>query len=549
MHRPSSFSVLTLVALCGACTLLAAPSRAAAADQARTRSGVLAGTGADTSGVRRFLGVPFARPPLGALRWAAPQALPQWKGARQATGFGPRCMQQPVFGDMVFRSNGMSEDCLYLNVWTPARSARERLPVLVYFYGGGFIGGDGSELRYDGARLARDGIVVITMNYRLGVFGFLAHPQLSRESGGHGSGNYGLLDQHAALQWAHDNVAAFGGDPARITIAGESAGSISVCAQMISPLSKGLIAGAIGESGSMLGTLPADTLTVGEQMGERFAHAAGADSIADLRAMPAAKLLELAGNPFQSGGQSESLRFAATIDGYFLPGAPADLYAAGLQAHVPLLVGINTGEGQPDGVLGSAPPTVAAYRAALARQYGARADDFFAAYPATSDGESVRDAAQDLSGDLFIGYSTRKWLELATRTGGKPTYYYLFARPRPAMTAKAQASAIAAALAAGETATLEKPRGATHSSEIEYALGNLDSNLVYAWTAEDQQVSATMRGYFANFVKTGNPNGQGLVQWPQFSTGQRLTIDVSLRAEVETSRQRQALLDRYFARQ
>jgi para-nitrobenzyl esterase len=533
------------VALVAPTALTAAP----APDRVVTASGVLEGLGRQASGVRHFRGVPFARPPIGTLRWAAPQPLARWSGVRQAKTFGPRCMQQPVFGDMMFRSNGMGEDCLYLNVWTPAKSRHERLPVLVYFYGGGFIAGDGSELRYDGEHLARDGIVVVTVNYRLGVFGFLAHPELSRETSGHGSGNYGLLDQHAALQWVHDNAAAFGGDAARITIAGESAGSVAVCAQMISPFSKGLIAGAIGESGSMLGTLPADTLVAGEKMGERFAHAAGAGSIAELRAMPAAKVLELAGNPFQSGGQAQSLRFDATIDGYFLPRAPADLYAEGLQAHVPLLVGINTGEGQAEAVLGSSPPTVVAYRAALAKEYGAQADDFFAAYPAATDGESVLDAAQDLAGDLFIGYSTRRWLELATRTGGRPTYYYLFARPRPAMTAKAQASAVAEALAAGGSATLEKPRGATHSSEIEYALGNLDSNAVYAWTAEDQRVSKTMRSYFANFVKSGNPNGAGLPHWPQFGSGQRLTIDLATRAEAETSARRQAFLDRYFAHQ
>jgi para-nitrobenzyl esterase len=524
-----------------------AVSAAGAVDRVTIAAGKLEGVGMQAAGVREFRGVPYAAAPIGPLRWAAPQPMQRWAGVRQARQFGPRCMQQAVFSDMVFRSAGISEDCLYLNIWTAAKSPRERLPVLVYFYGGGFIAGDGSELRYDGTSLASAGLVVVTVNYRLGVFGFMAHPGLSRESHGHGSGNYGLLDQHAALSWVHDNVAAFGGDPARVTIAGESAGSWSVSAQMVSPLSRGLISGAIGESGSLLGTQPADTLAQGERRGEQFANAAGARSIAALRAMPAAQLLELAGNPFQADGKSESMRFGATIDGYFFPRAPAELYAAGAQAHVPLLVGVNAGEGQPENVLGKSAPTVAAYRAALARAYGADAEAFFAAYPASADGEGVLDAAQDLASDLFISYSTRRWLELATRTGGRPTYFYQFSRARPAMTASSEAAAVAANLAAGGEATLERPRRATHSAEIEYALGNLDTNLVYAWTAEDRRVSKTMRAYFINFVKHGNPNGDGLPQWPQFSSGQRLTIDVVTRAEAENSAARQALFDRYFA--
>ena len=507
--------------------VLAHPVRAD--DRVVTAQGALAGLGPQASGVREFRGVPFARPPLGTLRWAAPQPMASWPGVRQATAFGPRCMQQPIFSDMVFRSNGVSEDCLYLNIWTPAKSAHEQLPVLVYFYGGGFIAGDGSELRYDGASLASAGLVVVTVNYRLGVFGFLAHPDLSRESGGHGSGNYGLLDQHAALQWVHENVRAFGGDPAHVTIAGESAGSWSVSAQMVSPLSRDLIAGAIGESGSLLGALPATTLGEGERNGERFAEAAGVASIAALRAMPADQLMELAGKLLQAEDKSGLRPFAATIDGYFLPRQPAELYAAGAQARVPLLAGVNTGEGQPDAILGQSAPTVAAYRAALHRQFKARADDCFAVYPASSDGTSVLDAAQDLASDLFIAYSTRRWVQLATRSDGPPTYYYLFARPRPALS--------------GVTA----PRGATHSAEIEYALGNLDSNRVYAWTAEDRQVSKAMRAYFVNFIKHGDPNGSGLVRWPQFSSGERLRIDVVSRAEPETSGARQQFLDRHFA--
>ena len=205
---------------------------AAGVDQVKTANGVVEGTGPQSSGVRMFRGIPFAEPPVGALRWKAPQPAKNWTGVRQATQFGPRCMQQPLFGDMNFRSNGMSEDCLYLNVWTPAKSAGERLPVLVYFFGGGFRAGDGSEPRYDGESMARKGIVAITVNYRLGEFGFFAHPELTKESPQHASGNQGFLDQTAALQWVKQNIAAVGGDPAKVTNAGESAGSIAVSAPM-----------------------------------------------------------------------------------------------------------------------------------------------------------------------------------------------------------------------------------------------------------------------------------------------------------------------------
>src|SRR5437588_2380461 len=274
--------------LFAAAVLLAAAlaGNASTADRVKTSNGVVEGKGRQDSGVRIFQGIPFAQPPTGDQRWKPPQPVKSWAGVRQAVKFGPRCMQHPVFGDMGFRSDGMSEDCLYLNVWTPSRSGKERLPVLVYFYGGGFVAGDGSEPRYDGESMARRGIVAVTVNYRLNVFGFLAHPELTKESPQHASGNYGLLDQNAALRWVHENIAAFGGDPEKVTIAGESAGSLSVSAHMVSPLSKELIAGAIGESGSVMGTLPPVPLAKAEEGGVRFATKLGAKTLADLRKIP-----------------------------------------------------------------------------------------------------------------------------------------------------------------------------------------------------------------------------------------------------------------------
>ena len=440
-------------------------------------------------------------------------------------------MQMPVFGDMGFRSDGMSEDCLYLNVWTTAKTTGDRLPVLVYFYGGGFVAGDGSEGRYDGESMAAKGIVTLTVNYRLGVFGFLSHPELTKESPQHASGNYGLLDQHAALAWVRQNIAAFGGDPKRVTIAGESAGSISVSAQMASPLSRGLIAGAIGESGSILVTLGAIPLAEAEAKGQQVAASLGlgeTPSLATLRQMPAEALM-------QTAAKANFMWVNPTLDGYFLPSNPTAIYAAGGQAHVPLLAGVNSEEMGAAVVLGRDAPTVENYRKALQRLYPDKADEVFEHYPARTE-EEVLDAAQDLASDRFISYGTWKWVDLATQTGGQPTFYYVFARPRPPM--RPELGAATPGLAGGVLRNTNNARpappparGAVHSAEIEYALGNLRLNEVYAWTPDDEQISRLMQDYFANFIKSGNPNGPGLPEWPGFANSQRLVIDVKTAAQ------------------
>src|SRR3954447_4452212 len=264
-----------------------------AADRVKTANGILESAGAPNKGVRSFKGIPFGQPPVGDLRWREPQPVKNWSSARKADQFGPRCMQRTSPGaDYWFRSNSMSEDCLYLNVWTPAKSDREKLPVLVYVFGGGFQNGDGSEPRYDGESMARHGIVTVSINYRTNIFGFFVHPELTRESPHHAAGSYGLLDQVAALQWVQKNIAAFGGDPKRVTVAGESAGSISVSGLMASPLSRDLMAGAIGESGAMTSSLPPQPLAEAEQNGAKFASAAGANSLAELRSMTAEQIQE-----------------------------------------------------------------------------------------------------------------------------------------------------------------------------------------------------------------------------------------------------------------
>ncbi len=507
---------------------LAALLSASAADRVKTANGVLEAAPA-SSGVRVFQGIPFAAPPVGDLRWKEPQPVKNWKGVRPAAAFGPRCMQQSLFSDMIFRSNGMGEDCLYLNIWTPAKSAKARLPVLVYFYGGGFVAGDGSEPRYDGEAMARKGIVALTVNYRLGVFGFMAHPELTAESPHHASGNYGLLDQAAALRWVRTNIAAFGGDPAKVVIAGESAGSISVSAQMASPLAKDVIAGAIGESGSVLGSLRAIKLEAAEKVGADWAAATlGAGSLTALRALTAQQILDAA-------AKTRSVRFNPTIDGYFFPEAPEVLYAAGKQAHVPLLAGWNSEEMNGTALLGGQPPTPEAYEKAIRTQYGDKADDILKVYPGATP-QQILQSATGLAGDRFIAYSTWKWIDTHAKSTGKPVYRYFYTRPRPATVA---------------AATRPAPKGAVHSAEIEYAMGNLDSNKTYAWTPEDRKVSQVMQDLFANFIKTLNPNGAGLPEWPALNAGgapRLLRLDVESKAEPETLRERYLLLDALAAK-
>ena len=493
--------------------------------QVKTNNGILEGL--YDSGIRTYKGVPFAQPPVGDLRWKEPQPVKNWEGVRKAYDFGPRAMQRPIFSDMNFRSNGVSEDCLYLNIWTPAQLANDKLPVLVYFYGGGFVAGDGSEYRYDGESMARRGIVAITVNYRLSVFGFFAHPELTKESPHHASGNYGLLDQSAALRWVQQNISAFGGDPKKITIAGESAGSFSVSAQMASPLSKNIIAGAIGESGSLLGKQSTVSLSEAEKAGVQFAKNIGVGSLAALRAIPAEELLEATAKPGSS-------RFPVDVDGYFLPKSPTQIFASGAQAHVPLLVGWNSEEGNYRSILAKDSATQENYTQAIQKLFGENAEGILQVYK-VSDDQSVKQVATDLASDRFIGFSTWKWSDMQSKTGGKPVYRYKYARPRPALRS-------ASGDVQGSAAS-----GASHSAEIEYAMGNLPTNRVYDWQPEDYKVSQIIQGYFLNFIKTGNPNGIGLPMWPAVKSGGPATlmyIDVNTKAETEKTRDRYIFLDK-----
>jgi para-nitrobenzyl esterase len=498
-----------------------------AADRVKTANGVLESTTPAKDGVRAFKGIPFAAPPVGDLRWREPQPVKKWSGVRKADQFGPRCMQRTGPGsDYWFRSNGMSEDCLYLNVWTSAKSGREKLPVLVYIFGGGFQNGDGSEPRYDGESMARQGMVAVSVNYRTNVFGFFAHAELTKESPHHASGNYGLLDQVAALEWVRRNIAAFGGDPRRVTIAGESAGSIAVSALMASPRSKHLMAGAIGESGAAISSLPPQPLAEAEARGAKFAAAAGANTLAALRAMTAEQIQEAA-------GKAQGVRFSTALDGYFLTKPLAAVFEAGEQAKVPLLAGSNTQEQGPRMVLGSEEPTPEALASAIRKSYGDRAEGVLKAYSATTADEAY-EGAMHLASARFISYGTWKWCDLQAKTGGKPVYRYLYARPRPnylGIPGQPPPSA----------QTPDPRRGAAHSAEIQYAMGNLDLDKRYEWEPADHAVSKTMQAYFVNFIKTGNPNGAGLPEWPAYRAEdqyRRMRIDVKSGAEVESDRAR-----------
>ncbi|HTU33937.1 MAG TPA: carboxylesterase/lipase family protein [Candidatus Acidoferrum sp.] len=490
-----------------------------AADVVHTASGAVRGRTSDDGSVRIFEGIPYAAPPVGSLRWRPPQAVPPWKGVRDATKFGARCMQGNVYGDMNFRDDGPSEDCLYLNVWTPAKDSHANLPVMVWVYGGGFAAGASSEPRQDGTMLAKKGVVVVSMNYRLGIFGFFAYPALANESAHHASGNYGLMDQVAALQWVRRNITAFGGNPHEVTIFGESAGSFSVSGLIASPMARGLFERAIGESGAFLGKGPATkSLADSEADGEKFAESIGAGSLEALRALPASQLLAdvMKDNPF---------RFWPNVDGRFFPEDPHEVYATGRQAHVPLLAGWNRDEGNYQMFFRKTDPTVANYVERARQMFGDKAAEFLKLYPAGTEGEMERSAG-DFAGDQFIAFGTWKWIEMQRTTGESTVYRYEFDDALPQ--------------SAGHPS-----QGAYHSSEIEFVFEALPSKNL-PWRAGDEKLSDLMSSYWTNFAKTGDPNGPGLPHWPVYSPTRFDVMHLSFQpaAEPDAHRARYEFLDK-----
>ena len=466
----------------------------------RVETGLL--TGAVTAdGVRVYKGIPFAAPPVGDLRWRAPQPPAKWDGVRKADQFSAACVQvlgrsRPPWTEEFMVQENASEDCLCLNVWTNAKRANAKLPVLVYIHGGAYQEGSGAVAVYDGAELAKKGLVVVTINYRLGVFGFLALPELSRESGHNASGNYGLLDQIAALQWTQKNIAAFGGDPARVTIAGQSAGAGSVHSLMASPLAKGLFHRAIAESGSGLTGAPMTPLGEAEKFGLRFMQAAGANSLAALRAMPAEDLLKAARQP-----GAPPIPFRPNVDGWFLPTDVATTFRERKQNDVPMLTGLTADEG-------SSSPTYGKLKAEdFQRQsrerYKEMAESFLQLYPSNTAEQAP--PAQKMSARERGLASMYLWgVERAKNSQAKLfTYYFTRGVPWP-----------------------QYPQfGAFHTGEVPYVFGNLRL-LNRPWEAVDHKLAETMMSYWANFARTGDPNGKGLPRWPQFDAAQRQTMEL-----------------------
>jgi para-nitrobenzyl esterase len=459
----------------------------------KTAEGKVHGKTINDGKVKAFLGLPYAAAPVGELRWKAPQPPAKWNGARDATKFGAHCAQNPVFADLVSLDSGSSEDCLFLNVYAPAVvKAKSKLPVMFWIHGGGYAAGASSEPRHNGDFLPLKGVVLVTINYRLGVFGFLATADLGREANG-AAGNYGLLDMVAALQWVKVNIGNFGGDPDNVTIFGESAGSFAVSTLMASSAARGLFQKGIGESGGAFSdTLPTGTLEARERKDGEWVAGLGVKSLAELRALPTEKLLDSSKGKWVGG-------FPPVIDGKLLTEPVADTYAAGKQAHVPLLAGWNRDEAS---FVAMHSLTVEGWKSYAYGLFKERAAEFLELYPGDTDAQALRSAI-DYGSDSFIAFGTWKWLEAHRKTGESPVYRYHF-----------ELAALPSKFHPGSFAF--------HSDDIEYVFGTLDTRPGETIRPEDRRLSEQMMGYWTNFAKTGDPNGPGLPVWPRYSTDHSL---------------------------
>jgi len=463
--------------------------RAASTDAVSTTSGLVVGTIAD--GVRVFKGIPYAAPPVGDLRWKPPQPVAAWSGVKAADAYGAQCPQLPYSPDSPYfavRQWPESEDCLFLNIWTAA-AAGEKRSVMVWIHGGGLTRGTGATATYDGTRLAQKGVVVVTINYRVGALGFLAHPELTAESPHHSSGNYGALDQIAALEWVKRNIAAFGGDAARVTIFGESAGSTSVNVLTASPLAAGLFHRAIGESGARFGRTA--TLAEAETNGVAFARAAGAETIAALRAIAPDKLLAV-----------PSFQAQNPVDGWVLPEDVRTRYGRRRHSVVPLIVGSNADEMTTLANAATIPKTLEDFRTRVAADYGDLAKEFDALYPASTDAD-VRGAWLASQRDATMTLQMRTWARLATEAGARAyLYWFSHVSPHP------------------DAARL----GAYHASEIAYVFGNLLRKWNY--TPIDRRIADMMSSYWANFATSGDPNGAALPKWTPYNAADEPYMDL-----------------------
>lgn len=460
----------------------------------KVEGGLISGATAD--GVRSFKGIPFAAPPVGELRWKAPQPVVAWDGVRKCDAFGPACPQSSYPQASMYYSppEKMSEDCLYLNVWTTANSGDKR-PVMVWIHGGALTRGSGSRPAYDGTALAKKGVVLVTVNYRLGPLGYLAHPDLSGESARHSSGNYGVLDQVAALKWVQKNIAAFGGDAKNVTIFGESAGSWSVNTLVATPLAKGLFHRAIGESGAYFGPMSylqedRNKLASAEKAGVAFAKAAGADSIKTLRELPVEKIVDV----FNNDAEGKKFRTQPCVDGWVLPDEIRNIFARKMHNDVPVIVGSNANEMTTLTTPDSVPKTMEEYRKRVSMQYGEMISEFDAVYPVKTSADIAPAYLGALRDGLFT-LNMRTWARM-TANGRSKAYLYSFSHvpPNPR----------------------SKYLGAYHASEIPYVFNNLNRQNPLL-TEADQKLAHTMVSYWVNFARTGDPNGAGLPKWASYN--------------------------------
>jgi para-nitrobenzyl esterase len=489
-------------------------------EEAHVTGGTVSGT--VVNGVAQFKGIPFAAPPVGALRWKAPQPVKPWSGVRQSTAFGPACLQDPTMANRMAPGVPLSEDCLYLDIWTPARTSHERLPVIAWIYGGGFTGGMTSAPLYDGAHFAAKGVVFVSISYRVGALGFLATPALSRESG-HGSGNYGLLDQIAGLEWIQRNIAEFGGDPSKVTVLGHSAGAFSVSILAGSPLAKGLFRGVISESGANFmppenspwagGTTP--TLRMAEAGGRKWLKSLGATTLTEARALPGSKIIaaqRARGAP----------RFWPPVDGYVITGDQYRLWRERRFNDTPILVGDVSDEAAGFGVRKVEPD---AFVAQVRRGYGKEADAILTVYPHGTEAQATRSATQ-LRSDTTFDWGQDTWARLESTDGKHKAYVYYFDRP-----------------------SARDPNGSTHGQEVAYVFGNLGVGGRPAPTEADRAISQEMQSYWVNFAKRGDPNGPALPHWPAFTAA----APVVMRFGVEAGpaplphQDRLKVLDTYYA--
>jgi para-nitrobenzyl esterase len=543
---------LPMIAVAGSFLGVTVLLTAAVPDPVRLESGSISGTTGASGDVRIFRGVPYAAPPVGSLRWMAPQPVAKWEGVRPANEYGARCMQgggggaaraaaagrqaggrrggaavdQPVAtgrdGGRAGRQGGgnpaaqqpMSEDCLFLNVWTPARTASDRLPVMVWIHGAGLTGGSGSEPRYIGEELAKKGAVVITINYRLGPFGWLAHPELTRESGQKTSGNYGMMDAIAALRWVQKNANAFGGDTRRVTIFGESAGAFLVAGLVGSPEARGLFERAIAESGGWMGMGmgPMRTLAQAEESGAKDVTAMNVSTLADLRMKPADDI-------------QRDLRGAGLIvDGRYVPEDLSLTFARGKQNPVDLLVGSNKDEGT---FFGRQASSAEQFTTQSKQRFGDLGDAFLRLYPAGTDAEAAASSLASFRDEA--NWHMRIWAEAQARIHRK-AYLYYFTREPP-------------------TAPGVPSRGATHTAEIAYVFHQAGSSPQA--TDVDRKLEDAMASYWVNFAGTGDPNGRGLPAWPMVkdrATGRAMILGDTIEAESSPDTLRLALFDQAYLR-